>query len=208
MLTFKECTLIKLDKTFGLEQIRNSPILQSWIKGEADISDIERSILLNLQELLIENADNWNEQELSLNFIGPVFAFLKFSTRKFNLFAERRLSGIVDGIELGGNPDGMIASGYREPEKPYFCFQEYKKEKDSEGDPAAQVLAAMLVAHEINENKIPIYGCYVVGRFWFFAVLDERQYCFSDAFVATREDIFDIFRILKVLKQIIVKMTD
>ncbi|MCP4353599.1 MAG: hypothetical protein GY795_49765, partial [Desulfobacterales bacterium] len=123
--------------------------------------------------------------------------------------AERLLSGVVDGIEMSGRPDGMIASGFREPEKPYFCFQEYKKEKDAEGDPAAQVLAAMLVAREINERKIPVYGCYVRDRFWFFMVLQDRHYCLSDAFVATRnDDVFDIFRILKVLKQIVIKIID
>ncbi len=208
MLTFKECTLIKLDKTFGLEQIRHSHILQAWLEGHADISERERDNLADLQELLAENVDNWNEQELALHFIGPLFSFVNFTGKKFNIFAERLLSGVVDGIEMSGRPDGMIASGHREPEKPYFCFQEYKKEKDAEGDPAAQVLAAMLVAEEINERKIPVYGCYVRGRFWFFMVLQDRQYCLSDAFVATRNDVFDIFRILKVLKQIIIKIID
>jgi hypothetical protein len=66
----------------------------------------------------------------------------------------------------------------------------------------------MLVAQDINERKIPIYGCYVRGRFWFFLVLNKKEYCFSDAFVATRKDIFDIFRILRCLKQIIIQITD
>jgi hypothetical protein len=90
----------------------------------------------------------------------------------------------------------------------------------------------MLVAHEINEAGARaqdagdgvqatednsqssilnpqfrcVYGAYVRGRFWFFGILSGSQYCFSDAFAATRDDIFDIFRTLKVLKQIIIRI--
>ncbi len=31
---------------------------------------------------------------------------------------------------MSGRPDEMIATGYREPKKPFFCFQE----QDAEGD--------------------------------------------------------------------------
>ncbi|MCP4352962.1 MAG: hypothetical protein GY795_46520, partial [Desulfobacterales bacterium] len=88
MLTFKECTLVKLDKTFGLEQIRHSHILQAWLERHADISDRERANLTDLQELLTKNVDNWNEQELAMHFIGPLFAFVNFTGKKFNIFAE------------------------------------------------------------------------------------------------------------------------
>lgn len=61
----------------------------------------------------------------------------------------------------------------------------------------------MLAAQEINEHKIPIYGAYVRGRVWFFMVLKGRVYSISDAYVATRDDAFDVFRILRNLKQIL-----
>ncbi|MDM8526183.1 hypothetical protein QUF80_22635 [Desulfococcaceae bacterium HSG8] len=203
MLPFKQWTLVNLDETFDLKQVRDCCCLQNWLDGQAEISDLEKQILMIFREKLRLNVDDWNETELSQNFIGPVFALTDFTTDKFNHFAERLFSGTVDGIEMGGKPDGMIASGYREPRKPYFCFQEYKREKDSEGDPAAQALAAMLVAQEINEHKIPIYGSYVRGRLWFFMVLKGRAYSISDAYVATRDDVFDLFRILRHLKQML-----
>jgi hypothetical protein len=147
---------------------------------------------------------DWNETELAYNFIGPVMALARFSTKQFNFFAERPLSGIVDGIEMGGRPDGIIASGFREPQQPYFCLQEYKKEKDPEGDPAGQVLAAMLVAQEINKHRLPVYGCYVKGEVWHFMTLENRAYAVSEGYLATRQaDLQDIFRILKFLKIII-----
>ena len=208
MLNFRECTLVKLEKTFGLEQLRTCPVLEEWLKGEADISEFEEQVLLRFREKLRLNVYDWNETELAYNFIGPVIALADFTTRKFNFFAERLFGGIVEGIELSGKPDGMVASGFREPEKPYFCFQEYKKEKEPEGDPAGQTLAAMLAAQEINEHKHPVYGCYVKGGLWYFMTLENKSYCISEGYLATRDDIFDIFRILKVLKQIITKLAD
>ncbi len=203
ILTFKECTLPQLDSTFGLDQVRQSAVLDEWLNGEADIPEIERQILLTLREKLILGVDDWNETELAYNFIGPVIAFVNYTSRKCNFFAERPFQGIVGEIEMRGKPDGMIASGVRVPKKPYFCFQEYKKEKNPEGDPAAQALAAMLVAHELSKHKHPAYGCYVKGRDWFFMTLQGKQYAISEPYIATRDDIFDIFRILRVLKQII-----
>lgn len=203
MLIFKECSLAMLDKTFGLHEVTESRILQDWSEMSADISDFERRCLLNLRRKLRLNVRDWNETELGYNFIGPVMVLVDYTTEKFNFFAERSFKGTVEGIEMSGRPDGMIASGFREPEKPYFCFQEYKKEKDPDGDPAAQSLAAMLVAQEINEHRHPVYGGYVRGSLWSFMVLQGKEYCISEPYVATREDIFDVFRMLKSLKQII-----
>ncbi len=208
MRTFKEWTLASLDETFGLKQVRTMPALETWLNGSADLSDFERQTLVELQDNLIVNVHDWNERELAYHFIGPVLTFVKFTTEKCNLFAERLFSGTVDDIEMGGRPDGMIASGFREPKTPYFCFQEYKKELDPEGDPAAQALAAMLTAQELKEHHAPMYGAYVNGSFWYFMVLQERNYCISKPYVATADDVFDIFRILKVLKQIILKLVE
>ncbi len=208
MLIFKECKIEKLDKLFSLRPLplKRMSILQTWLNGQSEISEQERNYLLILQEYLEENVANWNELELAMNFIGPMFALVQFGyERKFNLFAERSLSGTVEGVELGGKPDGLIATGWREPEKPYFCFQEYKRDKDPDGDPQAQVLAAMLVAQEINERQFPIYGCYVRGRHWYFMALQGKEYSTSVEYSAVKPEIFDILRILKVLKRMIIE---
>lgn len=208
MLNFKDCTLVKLDKMFGLRQVLADAALAQWLGRQAEISEIERQSLALFQEELLLNVHDWNETELAYNFIGPVMALVKFTTPNSNFFAERAFSGVVDGIEMGGRPDGMIASGMREPETPYFCFQEYKRETDPEGDPAAQALAAMLAAQELNAHSHPVYGCYVKGSFWSFMTLRERQYCISQPYVATRDDVFDIFRILKALKTIVAELIE
>ena len=203
MLNFKDCTLLTLEKTFGIEQARTIPALENWLSGGASISETERQMLAFFQTHLIERGYDWNETELAYNFIGPLMGLADFVTNAFNFFAERSFGGVVDGIEMSGRPDGMIASGVREPEEPYFCFQEYKKHKDPEGDPAGQALAAMLVAQAINTGRHPVYGAYIIGYDWFFMALQGNRYAISAGYMATRDDVFDIFRILKALKQII-----
>ena len=205
MLSFKDCTLAGLEKTFHLKQVRDQDDLAYWLHNADEITEFERQTLLNLREKLILSGYDWNEMELELKFIGPLLTLVDYTSEQFNLFAERDFRGVVDGVEMGGKPDGMIASGLREPEQPYFCFQEYKKTKDPEGDPAAQALAAMLVAQELNERRHPVYGAYIIGRDWCFMTLQGKQYAMSEPYVATRDDLFDIFRILKVLKQMIIE---
>lgn len=201
MLTFKECTLESLENTFGIEQIKTMPALEEWLNGSAEISEFERQVLLTFRAALQMNGYDWNEAELTSNFIGPLLTIVDYRTKHCNFFLEREFHGVVDGVAMGGRPDGIIASGFRSPAKPYFCFQEYKKTKDPEGDPAAQALAAMLVAQELNEHCHPVYGAYIIGREWCFMTLQHRQYAISEPYIATRDDLFEIFRILKVLKQ-------
>jgi hypothetical protein len=204
MSNFRDWTTHKLEKRFGIKRRLDSTILTNWLKSPFDLSDFELACLAHLQQLLKKNADAWNEQELSLHFIGPMFSLVDFTEfGKFNLFAARNLSAIVDNEEMTGMPDGLIASGWLEPEIPYFCLHEYKKEIDPSGDPVSQCLAAMLVAHTLNANEKPIYGCVVIGRNWRFLVLEGNSYAISDVFVSTQDDIKDILRILKTLKKYI-----
>ena len=204
MRSFREWTLADLDRTFALTILDTSPVLEDWLNGQEQISSFEQEALHSFQTLLKAHVYDWNETELAYNFIGPLMTLVRFSSKEFNFFAERPLSGVIDGIEMSGKPDGIIASGFREPQQPYFCLQEYKKEKDPEGDPAAQVLAAMLVAQELNQHKMPVYGCYVKGEVWHFLTLQERSYAISQGYLASRQaDLDDIFRILKSLKGII-----
>ena len=72
--TFRQCTVTLLDDLFGLRKVFSNQSLMSWLQTEVPLSTREHETLRDFQELLILNSDAWNEQELSLNFIGPVFA--------------------------------------------------------------------------------------------------------------------------------------
>ena len=207
--SFRDCTLTFMDKAFKMRQLDTIPALEVWVNTPNDISDFERQNLLHHQRLLTFNVHNWNEAELDVHFIGPMFSLVNFSSYDFNHFSQREVSGTVDNYFLSGKPDSMVASGRREPEKPYFAFQEYKRELDPDGDPAGQALAAMLVGQQMDDVQKTMYGCYVVGSIWKFIALNtDRKYAVSQNFSATDEDIFDIFRILKNLKNIVIERTN
>jgi hypothetical protein len=75
----------------------------------------------------------------------------------------------------------MVAKGILDtPEVPYFHFQEWKRHRDPNGDPVAQLLEALLCAQYINNNGKPLYGCTISGKYWEFFVLTEKTYCISD----------------------------
>ena len=172
-----------------------------------ELNEEETIITKAFQKRLIENIEDWNEQELSLGFIGPVINIINFKVRyKLGFFAQRNLTGVIDGYEMIGKPDGMIASGSSEPRRPYFNFHEYKKDVNSSGDPAAQNLAAMLVGQSLNDTDDIIYGCYVVGRNWYFMVLKGKEFAISQDYSATHDDdITSIVRALKALRFILFK---
>ena len=210
--SFRQCTLSKLDDLFGLRQVFSNQQLEQWLQTDIAVAEEERRMLERFQELLFLNREAWNEQELSLNFIGPVFALARFTEpHRFNLFAERRIQAVITGleheIELSGEPDGIIATGYREPKIPLFAFSEYKRQLDPDGDPAGQTLAAMLVGQTLNANQQPLYGAYVVGSDWRFMLLETTHYIISRDYSALSNEIFDILRILKALKMIILELT-
>jgi hypothetical protein len=207
--SLRDCTLTFMDKVFKMRQPDTLPDLEDWVNRSNDISDFERQNLLHYQRLLKFNVHNWNEAELDVHFIGPIFSLVNFSSFDFNHFSQREISGTVDNYFLSGKPDSMVASGRREPEKPFFAFQEYKRELDPDGDPAGQALAAMLVGQQMEEVQKTMYGCYVVGGIWKFMALNtDRKYAISKDFSATDDDIFSIFCILKNLKDIVIERTN
>ena len=209
-MDFSTCTQEYLENTFDLEPIFIPSALNEWLNSALPLTEQERYEANELQEMLILNIGHWNEQELSLHFIGPIFSMPKFTiVKKMNIFAQRFISATVidtanNPVLLSGRPDGMLASGYRSPNTPLFCFQEYKREKDPHGDPAGQCLAAMLVGQTLNNSMDEvIYGCYVVGENWRFMALQKKKYAISPAFSAATDEVYFIIGVLKQLKQLI-----
>jgi hypothetical protein len=205
--SLKDCTLKFLDKNFKLRQPKNLPSLTDWLNAPYELSNIERKMLEHYRDVLEFNVHDWNEYELDTHFIGPIFSLVNFSSYTVNHFSQRDIEGVVGNFRLYGRPDGMVASGRREPEKPYFAFQEYKRELDPDGDPAGQALGAMLIGQSLDETTKPMYGCYVVGNVWRFMTLEGNEYAISHDYSAITDELFDIFRILKSLKTIVHNFT-
>ena len=204
---FREWTLDSIEETFGLLQVRSLPILDELLAYKYEADGYEKRYLTNLQEDYITlGGDNWNEVELKNKFISPLIVFSGIQNKNFSYFLEREMSEIINDIELLGKVDGMIATGFRNPKKPYFCLSEYKRGTDPNGDPQGQALIAMLVAQHHNANGKPIFGSYIIGRNWCFMALVGKEYAISSDFSGVDDEIFDIHRILKSLRVQIEKL--
>ena len=190
----------KIDDAFGLRQVRRLAELDSLLAYEHELDDYEKRYLSELRESYYLGGDAWNEVELENKIISPLFVFSKISNERFSYFLERDLSSTIGDYELSGRVDGMIATGFRNPKKPYFCMNEYKRATDPDGDPQGQALIAMHVAQQQNSVEIPIYGSFIVGKYWTFMALVGKEYAMSESLVFDNNDIFDIFRILKSLR--------
>ena len=198
---FKEWTLDKIDDAFGLRQERRLPILEELLAFEYQADDYETRYLSGLSEnYIVLGGDDWNEVELENKIISPIIVFSDIANQQYSYFLERDLAVTIDDYELSGRVDGMIATGYRNPKVPYFCMNEYKRQTDPNGDPKGQVLIAMLVAQQLNENTKPIFGSYIIGRNWCFMALVGKEYAVSKDFSCVDDEIFDIHRMLKSLK--------
>jgi hypothetical protein len=95
----------------------------------------------------------------------------------------------------------MVAQGKQIPRHPFFFLHEYKSEKASGNDPLGQLLIAMVYAQKENADNRPLYGVYVLGRFWFFVLLEDKIYSVSPAFDATKtEDLATILANMEKVK--------
>jgi len=192
-----------LEITFELEQLWEQKTLQNWLEATAKFSDIEKISIEKVRKRILRFVDFWNEDELKMQAISRILDIVDYDSDKYTTFSQRTLKAVINDIELSGRVDFMIAKGRQKPIKPYFFIHEYKQERKGSADPKGQLLAELLAAQANNESKFPMYGCYVIGRNWFFVVLEGKQYAVSDAFVSSQQDIYQIIAILKKMQDYI-----
>jgi hypothetical protein len=194
----------EIDRLFSTKRVEDLATLTTWLHATQEIAPEVKEQLIKLQKTLKKFADAWNEDELKLFFIGPLLVQTELYGENFKPFTQRNLKATfpTQNLDVQGKVEFMLARGITTPSAPIFFLHEYKQERRRETDPLAQVLIAMLVARQYNEHDHPDYGCYVVGRYWFFVVFDGTEYAVSRSFDATQPDIFNIFNIICEIKNI------
>lgn len=209
---FTDWTKTELKHLLGLINKKQCNALDSWLKlgQEQELTDFEKSYLDWLFQNVIPFIDNWNEAELRDQLISNLTTLVNFNSDEYEIgvFAERSLSANIDDITVSGKIDWMVASGSDKPLQPYFFVYEYKQEEGVQSASGrAQLISAMRVAQELNEDKEkPVYGCYVLGPNWFFVSLVNNHYCITNSYSSTRiNELETILKILKAQKEIIIK---
>jgi hypothetical protein len=192
---------------FNINRNQSCEHLKNWLDTSGIFSAFELELVQKIQKGLILHGRAWNEEELKMNFVSFVLFLANVNVpEKIQVFFERRLSGTVNDIPISLVVDSMIASptNANRPKTPYFFLQEFKRSLGDDHDPEGQMLAAMILAQELNQDGKPLYGCWLQGKNWNFTTLIGRDYCVSKQFDATEiEDLHQIVFILRKLKDLI-----
>ncbi|MCU0341529.1 MAG: hypothetical protein MUE30_16760 [Spirosomaceae bacterium] len=186
MRSFENWRTQELEETFGIKRIFDSPLLTTWLNATYDFSEREIEDINDLAWDLFRRVEYWNEDELKFQFIAPFVRLVDFNeVEGVSLFTQRFIKAKVNQVELGGVVDFVVAKGYEMPKPPYFFIHEYKQETRHSTSPSGQLLSEMIAAYSLNQNNLPVLGCFVTGRLWFFVVFDENKYALSDGLRAT-----------------------
>jgi hypothetical protein len=199
---FSEADLVDL---FGLKKLLGNnkmPLMSEWTKAETSLDDAETRMF----DRKLARAQNsivwWQEEDLKMKFISFILdlAYLEEESDVYITYFEKTISATVENTFLKVKTDFMLANGVMDkPKKPYFHFQEYKKLKDPNGDPVAQLIEAFLIAQELNQNGKPLYGCTVTGKLWDFFIMEGKTYCVSKSYDCTEKE--DLLKIIAMLRQ-------
>ncbi len=197
----------EIETIFGLKRVFELSSLTNWLNSsKKDIDETMKLFLEGIQKRLIVNADAWNEDEFKMFFIAPLLSQMPLEVDDFKPFTQRTISAKFPelDLEVSGKVEFVIARGKQRPKQPYFFLHEYKQERRRENDPLGQLLISMVAARQNNEKKTPLFGCFVVGRDWFFVVLDEQTYAVSLACDATKNhELYQIVAMLSAMPDII-----
>ena len=208
MKSFSKWKIEEVEETFHLTICKKHPLLEQWMLMQEHATSEEQAQFAQLQERLLDNVWDWNEEELNVYFIIPLLEIVNFKEERYRPFLSRELSVRYHDETIAGSVDFMVASGVRSPKAPYFFLHEYKKEHDSSDDPLGQLMIAMVVAQLSNQDGHPVYGVYVMGRYWHFVVLDaDGSYAVHTGLNACDEEIERIFGVLLNTKRILTEWT-
>ena len=199
--------------TFQIHQIKKCVHLDRFLAVVTEpLKPSYKEIFDMLIEEIQDKGDQWNEEELKMKFIAFLFFISEMEEKgKIQAFYERPLSATLNGHKIQLKTDCMVATplGKNTPREPYFFLQErnaarFKKGRGDKFDPEAQMLAAMIIAQHLNQDKHPIYGTFIVGKNWVFTTLNGQEYCRSRQFDASEKDeLLQIVFILRNLKTLI-----
>lgn len=193
--------------TLNILTVSECEHLAEWEAATGSMTAAHQEVLEEARQELVLNRNKWNEEELKMNFVSSVMKASKLNVQdKIKVFYERPLTGTIQGYNFSIICDCMVASPTQggRPKAPYFFLQEFKKGKGDGIDAEAQVLVAMLLAQQQNNDGKPLYGAWLIGENWCFTVLNGNEYCISESLKGTdAKDLEKIVFMIQHLKTII-----
>jgi hypothetical protein len=195
MKPFEKWKTEEVERTFGIELMKNTPVMNDWLHFSQPLTSKEQERAEELRLFIEEFASLWNEEDMKVFFIVPVLQIVNFySYKKYRTFMEATFHAKVLDVQnklctLRGRVEMVVATGKQDPQIPFFFLNKYKAQIKVTSDPQGQLLSAMIAAQAKNEAlNLPVYGMYNIGQLWFFVVLQDKEYTVSKAFDATDKD--------------------
>jgi hypothetical protein len=192
----------EVELTFGVKRVQQHQTLDAWLTDLPQLSDIEMPTFEKLHNRLVLYVDKWNTADYRMYFTAIIVNLVEFHQATYRAFFDCTLKTELLEKAIRGRVDCVLGRGLQYPLNPLFFLQEYKPQKNPSGDPLGQLLVAMLSAQKLNKDTIsPFYGCYIIGRLWFFVILQEKEYVISAAFdVANERQLRQLIGILKKVR--------
>lgn len=198
-----------IEQALGMVRVVQPALMQAWEAcAPPDMSEPETTMLEKLRVLLETHHQDWNEEELKLNFIAPLLSMINYYNNSYDYqpFAERTLKATIGAWEVSGTVDWLLAKGKQNPKKPFFFLHEYKRTKMGDSDPLGQLLIAMLTAQQTNEELYPIFGAYIIGKDWYFVLVQGSEYAISKPYQAIeKEELMHITAMLFEVKNLAIR---
>jgi len=203
-----------LTTLFEIERNVERGRFDEWFRAPMNIepaSELFLSELIDDTTLLI---DSYGEEDLKINFIGPLLKHVRFTSyeKRIRGFYEVPMTYATDRFIFNGTVDFVVAEGLVESKRPYFFIQEFKRSEEY-GNPRPQLLAEMISALELNGWSV-MKGAYIIGGSWHFVIVEKLdremyQYFLSQNFDATKlGDLTQIYKHLLYVKHEILTRID
>ena len=201
---FSNIKFSDLENIVQIKPMRDATKFNEWFSFAYKLKPTETKLFKALIDKNIMRIMSYMEEDLKAKFLIPIFNQVDFTTDVRDDWYDASLSGMVNGVEIKGFADYMVASGTRDPRKPYFFIQEFKP-SIPDRNPEVQLLAEMLVTIEKNQTNI-MRGGYIIGQNWKFVILEKTrenqfEYFVSPVFDALElADLKKIYIILQAVK--------
>lgn len=167
--SFSNIKFLDLKTLVNIRQVADETLFQEWFQFAYNFHRDEQQFLQELIDMNRLYVLSYSEEELKIKFIGPLLNRVRYQFGEVRDWYQRPLKAKINDAMLNGYVDFMVAKGVKEPERPYFFIQEFKKTK-IEIDPEDQLLAEMLVAMTLNPSD-RMHGAYIIGQEWRFVIL-------------------------------------
>lgn len=188
--SFSNIKFADLKALVDIRQRVDESVFEEWFAYPYDVNQEERHFLQKLIETNRLYVLSYSEEELKIKFIGPLLNKVQYQFGEIRDWYQRPLRAKINHAILNGYVDFMVAKGVKEPERPYFFIQEFKKTK-IDIDPEDQLLAEMLVAMTLNPSD-RVHGAYIIGQEWRFVILQRTAPNTYEYFVSLIFDCLDV----------------